>query len=118
MAEIFNKDVSVLGELTLNPSNSVGNIVTINGSGQVKFRTTAEMASDIGVATGSSDANYVHDQSIPALIWNIAHSLNKKPAVLVVDTADTVVIGKIEYIDNNNVKLTFNGSFSGYAYFN
>ena len=113
--EIFNKDVSVLGGLTLNTTNEAGDIVTINGTGVVKFRTPAELVSDLGLTT---DANYVHDQAIPALVWNVPHLLGKKPSVLVVDTADTVVVGKIEYIDNNNVTLTFNASFSGYAYFN
>jgi hypothetical protein len=64
------------------------------------------------------DKTYTHNQGLPSAIWTIAHGLDKKPSVMVVDTANTVVIGQIEYIDNNNITLTFNGSFSGYAYIN
>jgi hypothetical protein len=112
MSEIFNKDVSVLGGLTLNPSNGAGDIVTIDGAGVIKFRTPSQIAGD------GADATYIHNQAAPLAVWTVTHSLNKKPSVLVVDTADTVVVGQIEYINNNNVTLTFNGSFSGYAYFN
>lgn len=64
------------------------------------------------------DLTYVHDQAIPALVWNVTHNLGKKPSVTVIDTADTTMEGKIEYVDNNNVILTFNSSFSGTAIFN
>jgi len=36
----------------------------------------------------------------------------------VVDAMDNIVFGEVEYIDNNNVRLTFAGAFSGKAYFN
>ncbi|MGK0464781.1 tail fiber domain-containing protein [Clostridium sp.] len=45
--EIFNKNVSILGDLTLSLSNSVGEIITINGSGKANKRTYAEIRSDI-----------------------------------------------------------------------
>ena len=37
---------------------------------------------------------------------------------MVVDTADNVVEGAEEYLDDNTVKITFNGSFKGKAYLN
>lgn len=115
MSKIFNQNVSVLGELTINPVDSAGNIITIDGANVVSYRTVSELFADMSIV---NDKNYIHDQSTPALVWNVTHGLGKKPAIIVVDTADTVVIGKIEYLDINNVTLTFNGSFSGYAYFN
>jgi hypothetical protein len=48
----------------------------------------------------------------------VNHGLNKKPAVSVVDSAENVVFGEVEYIDDNNVRITFSGAFSGKAYFN
>jgi hypothetical protein len=115
MSEIFNKDVSVLGNLTLAPTNGPGNIIVITGTGIVKFRTPAELVSDLGI---TSDANYVHDQGTPASVWNVTHNLGKRATPVVVDSAGTVVVGQIDFVDDNNVTLTFNGSFSGYAYFN
>lgn len=35
-----------------------------------------------------------------------------------VDSAGTVVIGEVDYLDDNTVRLTFCAAFSGTAYFN
>ena len=110
--EIFNKDVSVLGELTLSLVNAPGSIITIDGAGIVRFRTPAELASD-GV-----DLNYVHDQGVASATWSVSHNLGKLPSVTVVDTAGSVVVGDVSYTDNNNLIVTFNNSFSGEAYIN
>lgn len=65
-----------------------------------------------------ADAHYAHTQSTPEAVWEVTHNLNKKPTVTVVDSADTMVMGEVEYINNNSVRLTFAGAFSGKAYFN
>ena len=72
----------------------------------------------IGNYIGTVDKYFCHTQIIPSDVWIIYHGLNKKPAIMVVDSADSVVIGEIIYIDNNSVELRFNGAFSGAAYFN
>lgn len=64
------------------------------------------------------DKNYVHTQLVPAAEWFINHSLHKYCAVMIVDSADSVVIGDIQYIDMDNVKVTFTAAFSGKAYCN
>ena len=72
-------------------------------------------------AIESDDAGvqgYIHDQAMPSIYWNISHGLNKRPSVTVVDTAGTVVSGNVDYIDSNNILLTFNSAFSGQAYLN
>jgi len=49
----------------------------------------------------------------------VQHNLGKKPSVTVVSSLDNVVHGSINYVDNNNVTITFDaGAFSGKAYFN
>jgi hypothetical protein len=163
--EIFNKDVSVLGDLTLNLDNAVGHVLTIDGLGVVNYRTQAEMLIDMGVTpqvltisgsvitlSGSGGSvnipsyqvtegdvtqhelaltvtssqisdfdelrSYVHDQGVPSLVWSINHNLNKYPSAAAIDTASTVVVGQVEYVDLNNLKITFNSSFSGEAYIN
>lgn len=67
---------------------------------------------------GAQDRHYVHKQSQAATVWNITHKLGKRPAVSVVDSAGTAVIGEVEYLDDNTVRLIFSAAFSGYAYFN
>ena len=71
-----------------------------------------------GVTGGGGDAHYAHIQSTPEAVWEVTHNLNKKPTITVVDSADTMVMGEVEYINNNSVRLTFAGAFSGKAYFN
>ena len=61
---------------------------------------------------------YIYEQDVAANIWEINHNMGKFPSVTVVDSAGSVVIGAIEYIDINNLKITFNGAFGGKAYLN
>jgi hypothetical protein len=64
------------------------------------------------------DLTYIHDQGIPSLEWEVSHDLDKYPSAVAVDSAGSVVVGQVEYIDLNNIKITFNASFSGTAYIN
>jgi hypothetical protein len=66
----------------------------------------------------TGDANHVHDQGSASATWVVTHSLNKFCSVTVVDTANTVVIGEIEYNSVNQATLTFQSAFAGKAYFN
>ncbi|MEI6795240.1 MAG: hypothetical protein WCK39_00095 [Methanomassiliicoccales archaeon] len=59
---------------------------------------------------------YLHEQAVPESTWNITHPLKRYPGVTVVDSAGTVVIGEIEYLDSTHIVLTFKGGFSGKAY--
>ena len=64
------------------------------------------------------DKTYVHTQRMASNNWTITHNLNKHPAITIVDSGGTVVIGEIEYINLNLVYVKFNGIFSGKAYCN
>lgn len=66
------------------------------------------------IGTGAMAFRYA--QGTPSAVWNIKHSLGFYPNVTVEDSAGTIVEGEIEYVDVNNVRLTFSSSFSGYAY--
>jgi len=61
---------------------------------------------------------YKHDQIVPNITWNINHGLSKFPSVTVVDSAGSVVIGDVEYIDKKNLSVTFRAPFAGTAYLN
>jgi len=60
--------------------------------------------------------SYVHTQAVPAATWNVAHNLGYFPNVSIVDSANTQVIGDVEYVNENSLILTFSGGFSGKAY--
>ncbi len=61
---------------------------------------------------------YVHYQMVPSAEWDVVHNLGKKPSVTIVDSADNIVVGDVQYINDNEVVITFKGAFSGKAYFN
>lgn len=64
------------------------------------------------------DKTFAYTQSTAASVWSIEHNLNKFPSVMVTDSADSVVIGDIQYIDVNNLTIIFSAPFSGMAYLN
>lgn len=61
---------------------------------------------------------YVHTQMQAQAVWQIAHNLNKFPSVDIVDSAGSVVMGDIRYIDRNNLTVSFTAGFAGTAYLN
>ena len=64
------------------------------------------------------DKNYLHIQSVASDEWIINHNLDKYPSVSVIDSAGSEVMGEIEYIDVNNLKIKFASGFSGKATLN
>ena len=68
--------------------------------------------------SGLADAHYIHEQIAPSSTWHIQHMLGKYPSVTIVDSAGNVQIGEVEYVDANNLIISFNGSFAGRAYLN
>jgi len=66
----------------------------------------------------AADKNYVFIQSTPSATWTITHNLGKFPSVSVVDSANTVVYGNIDYINENSLTITFSAAFGGKAYMN
>lgn len=64
------------------------------------------------------DTSYIHHQIVPSSTWTITHNLGKYPSVTVVDSSNNVVVGDIQYIDQNTVKIMFTTEFAGKAYLN
>lgn len=108
-----------MSNITVNNQESIS--VSIKQTGYNKTTIAKQPAQnnlDIKGLKGGGDKNYVHTQSTPAASWTVSHNLGKRPAVVVVDSAEDVVYGDIQYINDNTVTLTFSGAFSGKAYFN
>lgn len=61
---------------------------------------------------------YTHHQLASTNIWEIEHNLGKLPTVSIIDSAGTVVMGDVLYVDENRVKITFSSAFSGKALLN
>lgn len=64
------------------------------------------------------DKHYVHKQETSSDTWEVTHVLGKEPAVTIVDSAGTEVIGEVEYVNLNKCILRFQAPFSGKAIFN
>jgi len=67
-------------------------------------------------ATTSNSRRHVHTQALPATSWTVTHTLGGKPSVMVVDSADTVVVGDVTYVSNTELRIDFTAPFAGYAY--
>lgn len=67
-------------------------------------------------SAGVGSGYYVHTQAVSSAVWTIVHNLGYFPAVSVVDTANTTVIGSIQYLDANSIQVSFSAPFSGTAY--
>lgn len=61
---------------------------------------------------------HIHNQSISSLEWTITHNLGKYPSVTIVDSSNAEVIGEVEFVDSNILKVKFSAAFSGKAYIN
>ena len=59
---------------------------------------------------------YVFEQGIASDTWVINHNLNKKPVVVVVDSADSVVQASVEYNGLNTCTVKMKYAFKGTAY--
>ena len=101
--------ISNAGFYTLNLTNIAGN-----------GNLTDLLYYDFAVFTLSSRGapTFIFNQGVAATTWNVNHNLGKFPSVTVIDTANTVVNGEYEYIDNNNITLKFSAAFAGKAYLN
>jgi hypothetical protein len=67
---------------------------------------------------GPEVETYIHFQSVPSIVWTVAHNKDKYPSVTVVDSTGRVVFGQVDYIDKNVIQITFSAAFSGKAYLN
>ena len=65
-----------------------------------------------------TDLHYTHTQSIASSMWTIVHNLGKYPSVSIVDSAGTLWISDVRYIDPNSLVVTFGAAFGGSAYLN
>lgn len=90
-------------------------IISDSQSSDPRFKTKTTNLKAIG--SFSSDS-FDFTQGIPSATWTINHDLDKFPSVTVVNESKEVMIGNIQYVNNNTVIITFSAPFSGYAYLN
>lgn len=107
-------------------SSTTANIVDVainlaNGKLIADARNYQQILTNVNIMTNSSltpDKAYIHTQEEPSDVWTINHNMKKHPSVSVVDDQGMLVMCDIQYIDIDNVIITFAMPFSGNAYFN
>ena len=99
-------------------TDSDGAKTTVKLKGGTGITLTQPALNEITIASLNDDANFVFTQGIPSATWNITHNLGKFPSVSVADTANQLMYGDTEYINENSLTITFSAPFSGKAYLN
>jgi hypothetical protein len=59
---------------------------------------------------------YTHIQNAVSYTWDVSHNLGFRPNVTAVNSSGLVVEGDVEYIDNDNLTITFAIPVTGKAY--
>lgn len=95
----------------------VVNVTNIDSNGVMAIDATY-IFSDFSIPDGNGDKNYVHNQPVASVTWNVQHNLNKFPSVTMVLSTGQKGYGDITYIDKNNLTITFASAESGKAYIN
>jgi hypothetical protein len=108
----------------IEPSDAINVNVTEVGNEVTTNLVSKDISVDViltgGIVqiSGSGDKNFVFNQSSASSTWTINHTLDKFPAVEVVNSANTIVIGDITYNSTSQITITFTAAFSGKAYLN
>ena len=114
-------EIGVFGHFKMDSYVQNGTVYTlgltfIGGDGTLIDGSYYDFA--VFTLSSRSDLTFVFNQAAPATTWNITHNLGKFPSITVVDTGNTAVNGQYDYIDDNNIVLTFTAPFAGKAYLN
>lgn len=66
--------------------------------------------------SGASANFFNFTQSSAASVWAVNHNLGRNPSVTVIDSAHAEVEAQIDYVDLNNLTITFASANAGTAY--
>lgn len=124
----IDTDVEVLGVISATGGNSSNwnesydnSITALNVTGTTTKTLTATKEDGNTLTTSwqdNTDSTFTFTQGVAATTWSVQHNLGKFPSVSVVNTNDFVVVGEVEYIDNNNLTIKFSAGFTGKAFLN
>lgn len=69
-----------------------------------------------GVGASTAEMSYIHTQLSAASVWDITYPMLFQPAISVIDSGGTEVVGDIQRITLGHLTVTFSAPFSGIAY--
>lgn len=100
---------------TANNAEVTNEVALTDGNGnELPIRVSTSEVKVNGEKLGS----FTYNQTVASEEWIIEHNMNKNPSVTIVDSANTVVVGSVDYLDKNSLRVSFKFAFKGKAYLN
>ncbi len=99
-----------LGMNYMGQQQSGQNVIEINSGGCI---TRINLNPAITINQNSS---FVYTQQTPATMWDITHGMNMIPNVTTEDAQGNDIVGILDIVDNNRIKIYFNTPIAGKAY--
>lgn len=59
-----------------------------------------------------------YTQRVASSEWVITHNMDKYPSVTIVDSGGNAVMGDVQYLSKQEIRVTFSAAFAGTAYLN
>ena len=106
--------------LVISAEEILAKLKTVDGegSGLDADLLDGKHGSEYALKTELYISTFIHNQIVPMSKWIVTHNLSKYPTITVVDSGGSVVLGEIQYTDENQIIITFTSEFSGKAYLN
>jgi len=107
----YVKDTVITDEDKLLGTDAANNNRTVNievGSLKTYMEDNAEFNS----------ATTTFNQLSASDVWSITHNLGKFPSVYTEDSSGNIIIGQVDYPNNNSITITFSAATAGVAYLN
>jgi hypothetical protein len=95
------------------PGDSAYEVALANGFAGPASAWLASLVGAQGPAGVSGNGAYHHVQDLSSTVWQISHNLGFNPSITIHDEDENVIIGAIEYVDENTVNLLFNTAVAG-----
>ena len=102
----------------IDPDFYTINVSFVGGQGGFEDEEFYDIDNFLLASSITSDLHFTYTQSSASAVWNITHNLGKNPSVSVADSAGSLVVGEVDYINDNNLIITFISAFAGVAYLN
>ena len=90
--------------------------ITLEVVGEVGPRGPQGIQGEIGPPGPPTLSFYRHNQAFASDRWFVDHDLSYPPSVTVVDSAGTVLLADVQYIDDFHIQIDFSYPTAGYAY--
>ena len=108
----------VVAYTLINPGFYTISVSCVGGQGGFEDKEFYDVDNFLLASSIKSDLHFTYTQSPASAQWNIQHNLGKNPSVSVADSAGTLVFGEVNYVNDNNLTITFISAFAGVAYLN